>query len=824
MRDIILAVFGITALLGLVSLLLPLARRLNVPYTVLLAVFGTALGLAVSADLGLTGIGGDFMRALRWLDLSANAFLYLFLPPLLFAAGLGINVRRLMDDVGPVIVLAVIAVAVCTLVVGFTVNLVEPGYGLVACLLLGAIVATTDSAAVVAIFRDIGAPARLSIIVEGESLFNDAAAIAIFVVLLGLLTGATDGGIQVGIATFFFGLIGGFAFGYLLARLFAALIGVLRDAVLTEITLTITLAYLTFVAAEAYLDVSGVIAVVTAAITLNSEGRTKVSPGAWAFLSETWRLIDFVATSFIFTLAAMKVPAALSGFALPDLWIIGTVFLATIAARALVLYGLMPALTVVNIASPISGSYKAVLVWGGLRGAVTVALALAVSENTAVPEDVRQFIMVAATGFVFMTLIFMAPTIRPLMSLFRLSALTERDKIVRDSVLRLARSRVQSRLSGVASDLGLSRLQPAGEGPEDPTAQARMGLEKLSDEERLHFGLVSLAGREHELFMHYFQTGIVDRRIAEMLRAQTDRMIDAAKSGDRGRYMAVAHRTLEINRRFKVALWFYHRFGFSGMLSRIISDRFEVLILTQLALRDLRPFVQSDLIPLIGNDAGTKLQHVLEERETLVAGGLEILDLQYPTYAAMLRAQYLERVALGFEHGEYEAQRDRAIISNEVFEDLEAARVERARKLEGRPTLDLGLALTSMLQQVPLLARFDEEALTFIGNQLTPRIATPGERVIHEGDAGNCMYFIVSGSVEVVLPGRRIRLEAGDFFGEMALLEDAPRNADVVAVGFCTLLGLSRKHFQRMLRANPAIRSEIMSIAAARHDEEGQTS
>ena len=120
MTGIVAYVFGITGLLALVSLLPPLASRLNLPYTVLLAVVGCALGALVAAVAGMGhfGVVGDFVVALRGFEISPEALLYIFLPTLLFEAALTIDVRRLMDDVAPILLLAVVAVVVCTLVVG----------------------------------------------------------------------------------------------------------------------------------------------------------------------------------------------------------------------------------------------------------------------------------------------------------------------------------------------------------------------------------------------------------------------------------------------------------------------------------------------------------------------------------------------------------------------------------------------------------------------------------------------------------------------------------------------------------------------------------
>src|SRR5512144_2863866 len=136
MVDIGLIVFGITGLLALTSLLPALAQRLRLPYSVLLALAGSALGLLVAArDAMPQGfMGTDFLNALSAFHISSEAFLVIFLPTLLFETALAIDVRRMLNGLAPILVMAVIAVVVCMLVVGVTLASLT-NYGLIACLL-----------------------------------------------------------------------------------------------------------------------------------------------------------------------------------------------------------------------------------------------------------------------------------------------------------------------------------------------------------------------------------------------------------------------------------------------------------------------------------------------------------------------------------------------------------------------------------------------------------------------------------------------------------------------------------------------------------------
>ena len=185
-----LLVFGLAGLLALVSFMPPLAGRLRLPYSVLLAIVGFILGVIIHVHGWAPGVVADFLDTLQHFDISSETFLYVFLPVLLFETALATNLRRLMDDISPILVMAIVAVVVCTVAVGFSLAAIS-SYGLVVCLMLGAIVATTDPVAVVGIFREVGAPRRLTSLVEGEALFNDAASISLYAVLLSVLFGGT---------------------------------------------------------------------------------------------------------------------------------------------------------------------------------------------------------------------------------------------------------------------------------------------------------------------------------------------------------------------------------------------------------------------------------------------------------------------------------------------------------------------------------------------------------------------------------------------------------------------------------------------------------
>ncbi|QJE73687.1 cyclic nucleotide-binding domain-containing protein [Aerophototrophica crusticola] len=835
MDSLVYTLFAVAGLLVLVSLLPPLAQRLRLPYTVLLAATGVGIGTLLhvagrSAEAGGFGFAGDFLVAVGELDLSSQAFLYIFLPVLLFEAALSVDVRRLMDDLGPVLLLAVVAVLMCTALAGLAMYGVwglwhgeATGTALVVCFLLASIIATTDPAAVVGIFRDIGAPRRLSILVEGESLFNDAAAIVLFTLLLGMLTaGGSMDPVAAG-GDFLVKFAGGLAVGWGLGKAIGWLVTPMRNQAQSEITLTVALAYLAFIIGEHYLGVSGVVAVVTAALVMAGEGRTRISPESWEGLENVWSQLGFWANSLIFLLASMLIPPTLLNATWGHLIMLAALILGATAARALVIFGLIPGLTALGAADRISGAYKTVMLWGGLRGAVSLALALAVSENRRVPDDIQDMVAVVVTGFVLFTLFVQGTTLRPLMRLFRLDRLTPVELALRNRVLGLSLSDVRQEVERIARDFrmdpepALEPLLDRGAG----LAQEQLDLDSmgaLSAEDRVYIGLSTLARREEELYLGYFRDGVISRLTVQSLGAAVGRLQDGVKTRGRKGYEAAARSILRFGPGMRTRLWLHRRLGLERPLANGLSERFAELAVQRFALQQLLHFTSQRLSPLLGRDTATTLHELLAARLAAVEEAMAALRLQYPAYLRELEARYLVRAGLRFEERTLQELFEETLISREILRDLSRELNQRRRNAEQPPRLDLGLSTQELVAKVPLFAGLAPERVKRIERLLKPRLYVPGELVVRKGDRGDAMYFISSGAVAVRLPGLStpVRLGSGEFFGEMALVLDQPRNADVEAIAYCQLLVLDRRDFRRLYEEDAEVKAHIDATVARR--------
>lgn len=833
MSTIVTTVFAIAGLLALISLLPSIARRFGIPYSVVLALVGLGVGVLSSAAgaAAITGPVGDMLLAWRDFTSSSVVFMVVFLPILLFEASLGIDVRELFDDLVPVLLLAVVAVLVATAVVGFALSAAGP-FGLIPCLLLASIISTTDPAAVVAIFRDLGAPKRLSLLVEGEAVFNDAAAITIFTMLMAALTrGEAVDGLS-GLWLFLDHFAIGSAFGLALGLLATWLVPFFNDNRLSELTVTVGGAYLGYIVPETYFHASGVVSVVVFALTFGALGRLRIAPENWRHLHHSWQTLGFWANSLIFMLAAMLAPKTLATMTFGDLTLLLVLVASALAARGLVIFGMMPLVTAIGLAHRVTPAYRAVIVWGGLRGAVTLALALAATESPLLNPELKRFIGVLATTFVLWTLLVNGLTLKPLIKLLGLDRLSPSDIATRDRVMTLSLTSVKHGAEDIARThrIGEEAVKQVTTYYERRLAELEVAtaLDQVNPgrEDVESAGLATLARREQALYLDMFEHRVIGRDLVAPLVAITNRLADAARSGGRAEYLDECHCVTDFRPSFRIALFIQRRFGWSRPLALALEGRLERLLIMQAALRDLIGYVRRTLAPVFGTTAAALLEQALEARATSLASAIDALKLQYPDYAADLEARYLARAALGQEAIAYREMQDEGVISTEVrdalFRDLESRRTLISRP----PRLDLRMKRADLVGRVPIFANLGPERREALAALMKPHLAVPGERIMTKGERGETMYFISSGAVEVAVGASPVRLGSGAFFGEMALLYDRPRNADITALGYCQLLELSRRDFERLMDSDESVRRTIRSAAEARAQAQsrGETS
>jgi len=396
-------------LLLIASLAAVILTRLQFPYTVGLVLLGLLLG----------GLADWFpaLDVLNSLNLSHDLILFVFVPPLIFESAINLDGRLLLRNLTPVLTLAGPGLLISTAIVGAIVTWGTP-LTLGQALLFGSLISATDPVAVIALFKELGAPKQLSILVEGESLFNDATAIVAFNIILALvLSGAPLGGdtlLQGGIS-FLMAFVGGLVVGAALGFLGQFPLRWAKDNWLVLSTLSLVFAYGTFLLAEEVFGVSGVIAIVSAGLVVGWLADVYLDPEVKTSGKEFWEYVAFLANSLIFLLVGITA----AGFDIVSelteagavLGALGVAVLAILVSRAVVVFGLTFLVNGVRPHDRVSWPFQVVSYWGGLRGAVCLALALSFD-----PQFPNRNLMVLLTlGVALFTLLIPGTTISRLM-------------------------------------------------------------------------------------------------------------------------------------------------------------------------------------------------------------------------------------------------------------------------------------------------------------------------------------------------------------------------------------------------------------------------
>src|SRR5690606_20410083 len=363
--------------------------------------------------------------------------------------------------------------------------------------------------------------------------------------------------------------------------------------------------------------VSGVIAVVTAGLVVSALGRYRLDPDNRQFLEDVWAQLGFWASSLVFVLASILVPRLMFGVGLFDFLLIGVVALGALVARAIVVFGLLPLLSAARLTERVSHRYKFVILWGGLRGAVTLALALAVTENRVIDPEIQRFVAILATGFVLFTLLVKGTTLRPMIRLLGIDRLSPIDQALRNQVLALALSNVRDAIGQTAAEYHVEErptrevLQPYEERIAEATARNTFDTE-IADRDRITLGLVTLANRERELLLQHFRNRAVSRPILEQLLTDAERLVEGARSAGRTGYNRAARRLLGFGPGFRLAHSLHRFTGVERLLVYRLADRFELLLVSRIVLEELARVVRSRMSAVLGSRVSDILGEIVD--------------------------------------------------------------------------------------------------------------------------------------------------------------------------------------------------------------------
>jgi monovalent cation:H+ antiporter, CPA1 family len=453
------ATLAIFLILGISSLAVFGAKRAGLPHTVFLVIIGMILGLLT--QLPAFSFFQEF-------SLTPELLFYLLLPTLIFESAYNINVRRMVEDSWIILILAILGLIVSTLCIAvalfYGLGFIGVEIPFMLALLFGAIISATDPVAVLALFKEYGAPRRLSLIFEGESLFNDATAVALFFVLLEIILVGYHGfeTILEGVISFSSMMIGGVAVGVIIGAIFAKLVGLCRDNETASITLTIVLAHVTFIFTEILshhlslggfeLPLSPIIATTISALLMGNYGRSKIHPRAEEFVEQLWGQLAFMANSLIFILIGILFISA-PIFDLQMLTVVIFTIIIVAVARAISIYPVVEGFNLISKPEQkIPRSWQHLLSWGSLRGALAVTMVLLIPADLSFPGwslslSPKDFLLALTVGCIFATLFIKATTIQRFMRILKLNELTDIEKVEEFEARALIHHEIFERIS-----------------------------------------------------------------------------------------------------------------------------------------------------------------------------------------------------------------------------------------------------------------------------------------------------------------------------------------------------------------------------------------
>ncbi|WP_020682787.1 cation:proton antiporter [Marinobacterium rhizophilum] len=811
-------VAGIIALLLIAAVTLAVTERLRFPFTVALVLVGAALAeIAQSYPQALGPLDG--------IEISSGLILYVFLPTLVFESAFHLDSRQLRRDLAPVVMLAVPGLLVSTFIIGGVMALATP-VSFSAALLLGAILSATDPVAVISLFKRLGAPRRLTVLVEGESLFNDATSIVLARVLVGILVAGAVSvqSVLEGVLDFVVVFAGGLIVGWLMALVTGYLLTLLQGHHFIEITLTTILAYTSFLIAEEVFHVSGVMATVAAALTFSGWGWIKVSPPVRAYLEHFWEYMAFIATALIFLMVGMQAEVTALLDAMPLLvWVI----LGMLLSRLVVVFGLMPLVERLPGAQPVGLGYKAVIYWGGLRGAIALAIVLSLP-----PFEYSAIFTTLVMGAVLFTLLVQGLSINALVHRLALDRPSLADRFARVEGNLLAKGRARSRIpelmeGGLFSGSIAQRLQLNSDREllsiREELDQLRLAELDTNEERRLLY-LRGFA-EEQSLFIDMFNKGHICEAAFWQLRQRVALDLDTVRFQSNLEHIAFSTRQPSVLEQLRLRL--LDRFGvLAGYAQRLrirrVAKDYEIAWgRYQSCGRVLERFDELVEMESISPQVAAEVRQQYEAWHSAACTQLDQMAEQFPEFVADMQERLGQRLILLAEGEAIDEQLMRGTLPQGIAETLEHEMQAKLKQLRGAEIKKLRVEPSELLRKVPFLQDIPESAFAQLATRMRSVTVAEGENIITQGDTGYSVYLIARGVVRVIrkegdVERQLATLMAGDFCGEMALLNQETRSATVKAVTPCSLYELRRDDLVRTLEEYPAIHAALEKAAQDR--------
>jgi CPA1 family monovalent cation:H+ antiporter len=817
------AVFVLVVLLGIAMLVTGLCRKLPVPFTVVLVIIGVMLSSMAEH--------WPLLQPLKDFELSPEVMLFIFLPALIFESGFALDARQLTKDLPAVLILAIPGMLISTFIVGFGVWLALDTKLIIA-LVFGALISATDPVAVVALFKELGAPNRLNVLVEGESLLNDATAIVAFSILLAIAVEGSGIGfsdIDNVFLEFLRVFFGGAIFGGFLGFVSCELLHRMKANISVILTTSIIIAYAAFVVGEHSLHVSGVMAVVGAAVALRLFGMSRIRQDATHSISETWEVIALCCNSLLFLMVGLSVDTEDVMSRLGPVFIVVALVL---TARALSIYSFVPLTTRWFKLPRVSMGERHIMWWGGLKGGLAIAVVLSIPSD--LPE--RQFLFDLTIGVVLFTLLVSAPTIRPLMQRLGMNELSRGEELELRSVLIDARHKLHDHLSRLLQNKLAPRMDVTRTLQDIEIA---FGLGLFDEEAEQHgdddfIAMLRAYHIERRELKNLYETGYISQYIYLDMLNHLYNLREDLRQGGSGAADQHHHAKRSFFQRLEETLlgFIRERRWSSGLMSRFQGTR-----MVQQTQRNLAQVLMCEaVISQLRNqedleeEARAEVIDIYRQRKKHYRKNLKMARVRFPDFYYRYLDLLAQRSTINsgwnhvkdqYEHGDL-SSKGYVSTQNKVHK-----KIERLQEMVPA-VVDDNSDAADMLADLELFEALDDGDLGYLAKNATVINFLPGDTIMGAYETGDNFYIIIVGKAEVwrtdalSYAHRVAKLGDGEILGESALLAEYERgrharSATIKAKSACILLRISMRPMLKILEKYPAVKDAFQLI----HDQRG---
>jgi CPA1 family monovalent cation:H+ antiporter len=789
--DILLVASGLL----LVSMIAAsICRHLAIPYTVLLVTLGLSVTL-LADTLGLPNV-----YYLSQLHLTSDLVFFIFLPALIFESALSLDARALLKNIIPILTLAVIGMLISVILVAIGVWW-SLGLPIMVSLLFASLISATDPVAVVALFKKLGVPSRLMVLIEGESLMNDATAIVLFSTLL-LMLGEYQFSFMLGLdvvehffLVFFGGVFVGAVIGGVITEL---LVRLFHGDQSIPVVLSLSLAYTSFIVAEHILHVSGVMSVLSATIYLNIAGLSRLSKNTIEGIYTNWAVIVLICNSLLFFLIGLSVNlVSLVQFWPAILWAVLAVYI----ARAVSVYLLLPL-----SAEKVTWAERHIMWWGGLKGGLAIAIVMSIPDS--LPE--KELLKVLTVGVVLTSLLVNASTLRLLMRFLKMDILS----LTEQAELKETQLQVNQSVDEILQHFTHLRLLDSGiEHTVESSLHETLSSKEiaLSNEElikQVHLHALRMESKEIE---YLYDIGLVNYytlvSFKSILRTDQQHSIDYLTA------MGVGWLQSSILLDFEKMIIHYlsEKEWAKSILAKYQVRRFSNKILHDIAgvlmaHRALKAIEQKEI--LNNNKALIKpVKDIYLRRLLRRQNRLQYFSEHYPSFYHQYEAFLFQKIALRYSLKLVQKSYEEGVITAKVWQTIQKKLNESLLQVaSSRQTLRLA-DRHGWIKKVPLFAALPLDLVVEMEKKASYVNFLPKDVLFYQASACDSLYIILSGEVIVQQSkgsseAQRTLLKEGDLIGLSVLLPHTRHKATLIAKTYVTCLRLTKKNIIQLLRDN----------------------